>query len=166
MAYGATECEAQDIAPDGRVAEHKGEGGGEFVGIGAEVGGQEEEVGGGDGGGHEVISDHHLRGRVRAEGGEDVVLGCVCEPVEKQVDGEEEEAPGGGGAEGGSRRGGGGLGGGRRTGAVGGGAAVQGEDGYAGGHGRHDGVLVQRVAAAEEGDVEGHDGEELAALGE
>ena len=45
-------------------------------------------------------------------------------------------------------------------------ARVQGEGGDAGGDGRHDEVLVQRVALAEDGDVEQHDGEKLAALGE
>lgn len=45
-------------------------------------------------------------------------------------------------------------------------ARVQGEDGDARRHGRDDEVLVQRVALAEDGDVEEHDGEQLAALGE
>lgn len=45
-------------------------------------------------------------------------------------------------------------------------ARVQREDGDAGGDGRDDEILVQGVALAEDGDVEEHDGEELAALGE
>lgn len=43
---------------------------------------------------------------------------------------------------------------------------VEGEDGDAGRNGQDDEVLGQRVAAAEEGDVEEHDGEELAGFGE
>lgn len=43
---------------------------------------------------------------------------------------------------------------------------VQREDGDAGRYGRHDHVLVQRVALAEDGDVQEHDGQQLAALGE
>lgn len=45
-------------------------------------------------------------------------------------------------------------------------ARVQGEDGDARGDGRDDEVLVQRVAAAEDGDVQRHDGQELARLGQ
>ena len=40
------------------------------------------------------------------------------------------------------------------------------EDGDARRHGRHDEVFVEGVAAAEDGDVEEHDGEEFAAFGE
>lgn len=43
---------------------------------------------------------------------------------------------------------------------------VERKDGYAGCDGQDDEVLVQREASAEDGDVEEHDGEELAALGE
>jgi hypothetical protein len=45
-------------------------------------------------------------------------------------------------------------------------ARVQREDGNPQGHGRHHQVLVQRVALAEDGNMEEHDGEQLAALGE
>lgn len=40
------------------------------------------------------------------------------------------------------------------------------EDCYSGGHGGDDEVLVQRIPFPENGDVEEHDGEQLAALGE
>lgn len=43
---------------------------------------------------------------------------------------------------------------------------MQSEDGHAGGDEGHDGVFVPGVAAAEEGDVEGHDREQLAGFGE
>ncbi|KAK5631994.1 hypothetical protein RRF57_007708 [Xylaria bambusicola] len=43
---------------------------------------------------------------------------------------------------------------------------MQREDGDAGRHGRHDHVLVQRIPLAEDGDVQKHDGEQFAALGE
>lgn len=83
-----------------------------------------------------------------------MVLGAVGEAVKEQVDGEQEEAPGG-------------------VGVVGHGLAVlllaarvQGEDGDAGSDGGDDEVLVEGVPLAEDGDVEEHDGEELAALGE
>jgi len=43
---------------------------------------------------------------------------------------------------------------------------VEGEDGDAGCHGEDDEVFREGVALVEEGDVEGHDGEEFAGLGE
>lgn len=43
---------------------------------------------------------------------------------------------------------------------------MEGEDGDARGDGRDDQVLVEGVALAEDGDVQEHDGEQLAALGQ
>lgn len=83
-----------------------------------------------------------------------MVLRAVGQAVEEQVDAEQQQAPGRAGA----------LGpGGRRLVLL---ARVQREDGDARRDGRDDQVLVQRVALAEERDVEEHDGEQLAALGE
>lgn len=102
-----------------------------------------------------ILSGHHLGAGVRfvPRGGEDVVLGGVSEAVEEEVDGEQEEAPavcrlcrafrGGGFAR-----------------------VVQGEEGDAGGDEGHDGIFVERVAFAEDGEVQEHDGQELARLRE
>lgn len=112
-----------------------------------------EEIRAGDESAHHVVGAHHLRATVRAKGLEDVVLSGVGEAVEQQVDGEKQETP-------------------RHVGLVRPGrlpvllARVQSEDGDAGRDGRHDEVLVQRVALAENGDVEEHDGQQLAALGQ
>ena len=43
---------------------------------------------------------------------------------------------------------------------------MKGEDGHASGHERNDEVLVERVAFAEDSQMQEHDGEELAGLGE
>lgn len=43
---------------------------------------------------------------------------------------------------------------------------VEGEDGYAGGHEGDDEIFVEGVALAEDGEVQEHDGEKLAGLGE
>lgn len=48
--------------------------------------GGEEKVGGCEGCRKKVLSDHHLRAGVGAEGGKDVVLGAVGEAVEEEVD--------------------------------------------------------------------------------
>ena len=172
LADGAAGGEAEEVAPDGGVAGHEGEGLAELAGAaggvhaepvaeaGADEPGAAEEVGGGDGGGHEVVGAHHLRARVRPERAEHVVLRAVGQPVEEQVDAEQQQAPGRPAL--------------RVVAAAAAAAAgmllrlprVQREDGNAGRHGGHDEVLVERVAAAEEGDVKEHDGEQLAALGE
>ena len=81
------------------MASHEGERGRELVGLGGrgqreergerrggEIG-RGEQVEGCEGGGEEVLRDHHLRAGVGAVGREDVVLGCVCEAVEEEVDG-------------------------------------------------------------------------------
>ena len=115
LADGAAGGEGEEVGDDGGVAVGEGEGGGEFRGRRGggggggegEVGG-EEEVGGCKEGGEEVLRDHHLGagvGRAVLLRAKDVVLGCIGEAVEEEVDGEEEEAPGavvgGGGTRGG-----------------------------------------------------------------
>lgn len=82
-----------------------------------------------------------------------MVLGAVGEAVEEQVDAEKEKTP-------------------RYVGLVRLGrplvllARVQSEDGHTGRDGRDNEILVQRVALAENGDVQEHDGQQFAALGE
>lgn len=168
LADASAERKAQHIAPHGPVAGQEVQRGGQLAGAaggvhteplagrGVDEPGAKEQVGAGQGGAEQVVGRHHLRARVGLEGGEDVVLGAVGEAVEQQVDAQQQEAPG-------------------RLAAVRGraaavllatAAAVQREDGDAGGDGRHHQVLVQRVAAAEERDVQEHDGEQLAALGQ
>ena len=163
----ATGREAKHVGPDGRVAAQKGEGRGQLArgagGLGdpeplagarAHEGRAEHEVAGRQQGREQVVGAHHLRARVAAEGLEDVVLRAVGQAVEEEVDAEEEEAPRG-------------LAGGRAAGlGMAFLARVQGEDGDAGGHGGDDEVLVERVALAEDGDVQEHDGQQLARLGE
>lgn len=82
------------------MALDEGDGGGEFVDVGGahdfgEEGGGDvrgcDEVGRHEGGGVKVGDGHHLRGgdaAIAGRGGEDVVLGGVCETVEEEVDGE------------------------------------------------------------------------------
>lgn len=116
--------------------------------------GAQDQVGGGDGGAHEVVGAHHLRARIGLERAKDVVLGAVGQAVEQQVDGEKEHAP-------------------RHVALLIRGrvllgllSRVQRKDGDARRHGRHHQVLVQRVALAEDGNVQEHDGQQLARLGQ
>lgn len=104
-------------------------------------------------GAHHVVCAHHLRAGVRAEGLEDVVLGTVGQSVEEQVHGQQQQTPGGVGL----------LRGLLLLVLL---ARVQREDSDAGGHGRNDEVLVQRVAPAVDGNMQEHDGQQLAALGQ
>lgn len=164
LADGSAGGKAEDVLPHGGVAGHEVEGGAHLAcaagGVdaepGAEAGGGEpgagDEVQARDEGAHDVVGAHHLGARVGPEGLEDVVLGAVGEAVEEEVDAEQEEPPGGVGAVGGA--------------GVAAAARVEGEDGDAGSDGGDDEVLVQGVPPAEDGDVQEHDGEELAALGE
>lgn len=80
-------------------------------------------------------------------------MGAVREAVEQEVDAQQQQPPGAVP-----------LGPGRPAVALALLARVQGEDGDASRHGGHDHVLVKRVALAEDGDVEEHDGQQLAAL--
>lgn len=111
----------------------------------------QEQVSGGDSGAHQVISAHHLGSGVRLEGAEYVILGAVRQTIEQQVHAQQQQAP-------------------RAVAAVRVPllvrlARVQREDGDAGRHGGHHEVLVEGVAAPEDGDMQKHDGQQLAALG-
>lgn len=155
--------EAHDRDPHGRVASDEGDGGIEFVG---RVGGQADfgcdGVGGEEGGkkhvrrreegGKNVLGDHHLRAGIGAVSGKNVVLGAICEAIEEKINAQQEEAPQ-------RRRARGRFFGGR-------GGVVEGEDGDAGGNERNDEVFVERVAFAEDGQMQEHDGEKLAGFGE
>lgn len=164
LADGPARGEPQHVGPDAGVPGHEAERGLELArgpgDVHAEVladarvdePGAEDEVGGRDGGAHEVVGAHHLRARVGLEGAEDVVLGAVGEAVEQEVDAEEQQAPAAISAA-------------TRT-ALPGFTRVQREDGDAGRDGGHDQVLVQGVALAEDGDVQEHDGQQLARLGQ
>ena len=164
-----TRRETQHIPPDSRVPGQKVQRGRELAGLPrgglhaepladgrVDEPGAQDEVAARDGGREQVVGRHHLGARVGLEGLEDVVLGAVGQAVEQQVDGQEQHAPGGLARVGGRR---GGL-------VLLLAARVEGEDGDAAGDGGDDEVLVQGVALAEEGDVQEHDGQQLAALGE
>lgn len=168
LADGAAEAKSEHMPPGARVAGQKAEGGVQLGAAAGHVGHAEplaqrgadevraeQQVGAGQGGAHHVVGAHHLRAAVGPELGDDVVLGAVGEPVEEQVDAEQQHAPGRLPA---VRRGGPAL--------VLLAPRVQREDGDAGRHGRDDEVLLQRVPPPEERDVEEHDGQQLARLGE
>lgn len=158
LSDGATGCEAQDIRPDARVSRHECQRVLELAGAAHDVHAQpladarvdqpgaQDQVRGHDGHAHEIVGAHHLGARVGLEGAEDVVLRAVREAVEQEVDAQQQQPPGAVP-----------LGPGRPV-ALALLARVQGEDGDAGRHGGHDHVLVERVALAEDGDVEEHDG--------
>lgn len=116
--------------------------------------GAEDQVGSSDGSTHEVVRAHHLGPAVRSEGGEDVVLDTVRQAIEEQVDAQEEHSPGDVALV---------FGRGVLLALL---SGVQREDGDAGGHGGDNKVLVQRISLAEERNVQEHDGEQLARLGE
>lgn len=101
--------------------------------------------------GQDVLGHHHLRAGIGAVGGKNIILGAVCEAIEEKIDAQKEEAPQRG-------RAGGGFLGGR-------GRMVESEDGDAGGHKRNHEVFVERVAFAEDCQMQEHDGEELAGFG-
>lgn len=119
--------------------------------------GAEDQVCDHDGHAHEVVGAHHLGARVRLESGEDVILGTVREAVEQQIDAQQQQPPGAVPLRLRRRR---------RLALPALLSRVQGEHGDAGRHGRHHHVLVERVPLAEHGDVQEHDGQQLAALGE
>lgn len=169
LSDGATGREAENVGPHARILRHEGQRVLELAGAAGDVHaepladarvdqpGAQDEVRGHDGHAHEVVSAHHLGARVGLEGAEDVVLRAVGEAVEQEVNAQQQQAPRAIPL--------------RRAAAA---AAValallarvQREDGDAGGHGGDDHVLVQRVALLEDGDVQEHDGQQLAALGE
>lgn len=144
-AEGGAELAAAAGADGLRHAEPLAEGRGDDPGA-------QNEVQAAQGRGHHVVGAHHLRTAVGPELGDDPVLRAVGEPVEEQVYAQQEHPPRGAARIGRGRAG------------LAPFARVQREDGDAGRHGGHHGVLVQRIPAAEEGDVQEHDGNQLAAL--
>ena len=155
----------KDVFPHGRVPPHEVECSSQLAGTARDVHAQpltdarrdqpgaQQQVQPRHHGHHHVVGAHHLRAGVGPEGLEDVVLGAVGQAVKQQIDAQEQQAPGGVGI---VRP--------RRLPLLL--ARVQREDGDAGRHRRHDQVLVERVALAEYRDVQEHDGQQLAALGE
>lgn len=147
LAEGATEREAQDVTEDLGVGPHEVHCLGQFgiVGVEEEVSNRQERAGC-------IECTHHLRTLEVLVLDEDVVLHGVGEAVKEEVHAQKHQAPGGGG-----------LG---ALAFLAGGGVVEGEDGDAGGDGGDDGVLVEGVGAAEDGEVEGHHGHEFAGFGE
>lgn len=165
MAQGTASCETQHILPHSRVFCHKVNGGVHLASATGDVHakpladskGDERragnEVQGRHGSAHDVVGAHHLRPAKRAEGLKDVILGAVGEAIKQEVDAQQQQSPGQ------IRL----L---RQLRLLGLFIRVEREDGHASGDGGHDGVLVNRVALPEDGDVEEHDGQQLAALGQ
>lgn len=108
LAHGAAGGEAQDVLHRARVPREEGNGGGKLRSCGrwdrereqghdGAVGEKwgDKEVGRCENGGEDVLRDHHLRSceaGVEVWGAEDVVLCCVCEAVQEEVDEKEEQA--------------------------------------------------------------------------
>lgn len=97
-----TGCETQHIPANGGVCGDEGEGVREFAAAGsgeADPGAEgragevrrEHKVGHCEGGGHDILSAHHLRSREALESAENLVLDGVREAIEEQVDAEEEK---------------------------------------------------------------------------
>lgn len=165
MSNGTASGEAQDIFPDCGISSHKGQCSAHFARVAGDVHaepfskasghqpGADDEIGARNERAHHVVGAHHLRTTIRPERLKDVILGTIRQPIKQQIDPQQQQPP---------RRAR--LLAPRRLLALL--ARVQGKHGDARRHGRDDEVLVQRVALAEDGDVEEHDGEQLAALGE
>ncbi|KAL9036366.1 MAG: hypothetical protein Q9214_006165, partial [Letrouitia sp. 1 TL-2023] len=160
LANGAAGCETKGVPGDGGVRADKGDGGFELIGAGRGNTEDRKKRGVGKERGDEkiqrceqsredVLRDHHLRARVRAKGGEDVVLSAVRQAIEEEVNEQEKETPYGVIFDRTGR--------GRFFGRL-----VQRKDGHAGCNERDDEILVQWVALPEYGEMEKHDGKELA----
>lgn len=167
LADGAARREAEDVLPHGGIPPHEVERGAELARTARDVHAEpvaqprrhevraREEVQARDERAHHVVGAHHLRTAIRAERLKDVVLGAIRETVKQQVDAQQQQPPRDVGVVRLGRR--------RRLVLA---ARMQRKDGHAGRDGRDNEVLVQRVPLAEERDVEEHDGQQLAALGE
>lgn len=165
MAKGTTGRKAQHVLPHGWILGHELNGRIQLAGAASNVhaeplahpGGHQcraaEEVQGRHNGAHDVVGAHHLRAAKRAKRLEDVVLRAVGEAVEEQVDAQQQQSPGHVG-----------LVRSRRLLVLA--ARVQGEDGHTRGDGSDDQILVEGIALPEDGNVQEHDGEQLAALGQ
>lgn len=165
MAQRTASCESQNILPHGRVLCHKVNGGVHLARAAGDVHAEpladskgderraSNEVQGRHGGAHDVVGAHHLRPAKRTEGLKDVILGAVGEAIKQEVDAQQQQAPGQISLL-------------RQLRLLVLFVRVQRENGHARSDGSHDGVLVNRVALPEDGDVEEHDGQQLAALGQ
>jgi len=134
------------------MSAEEGDGGRKFVGgCGGDHGGEErvrnawcqDEVDGHEDRGEEVCRRHHLRAREAAVTGwgfEDVVLNCIGEAVEEEIDPEEGEAVDRGGLFG-------------RAGFAGLGRVVEGEEGDASRDSEDNEVFREWIALAEERDM-------------
>lgn len=165
LAQSTASCEAQNIPPHSRVLCHEFNGGVHLAGTTNNVHAEplanskgderraSNEVQGRHGGAHDVVGAHHLRPAKGAEGLKDVILGAVGEAIKQEVDAQQQQSPGEVCFL-------------RQLGLFVFAIRVQSEDGHASSDGGHDGVLVDRVALPENGNVEEHDGQQLAALGQ
>lgn len=165
LAQGTASCKAQHILPHSRVLCHEINGGVHLASAASDVHAEplanskgderraSDEVQGRHGGAHDVVGAHHLRPAKGAECLKDVILGAVSEAIKQEVDAQQQQSPGQISLL-------------RQLRLFGLAIRVEGEDGHASSDGGHDGVLVDRVALPENGDVEEHDGQQLAALGQ
>lgn len=165
MTQGTTGCKAQNVLPHSGILGHEFNGRIQLASAASNVHSEPlsntgrderraaEEVEGRNDGAHDVVGAHHLRPAERAKRLKDVILGAVGEAVKEEVDAQQQQAP-------------------RDVCLLGPGrllvlaTRVQGEDGDTKRHGGHDQVLVEGIALPEDCDVEEHDGEKLAALGQ
>lgn len=98
----------------------------------------------------QVIRRHHLGARIRLERLEDVVLRAIGQTIKQQVNTQQEHAPGRLAA--------------MRRKLLFSSARVQRKYRDTAGNSSNDKVLVERIALAEDGDMQEHDGEQFAAL--
>lgn len=165
MAQGTASCESQHILPHSRVLCHEVNGGVHLASAAGDVHAEplanskgderraSNEIQGRHSSAHDVVGAHHLRSAKRAESLKDVILGAVGEAIEQEVDAQQQQSPGQ------IRL----L---RQLRLLVFFVRVERKDGHASSDGGHDGVLVNRITLPEDGDVEEHDGQKLAALGQ
>lgn len=165
MAQGTASCETQNVLPYGRVLGHEVNGSIHLASATSNVHAEPladskrnerragNKVQGRHGGAHNVVGAHHLRSAKGAESLKDVILGAVGEAIKQEVDAQQQQSP-------------------REIRLLGQlgllvlAIRVESEDGNASSDGGNDRVLVNRVALAENRNVEEHDGQQLAALGQ
>lgn len=165
LTQGTTSCKAQNVLPHSGILGHELNGRIQLASAASNVHSEPlsstgrderraaEEVKGRNDGAHDVVGAHHLRPAERAKRLKDVILGTVGKTIKEEVDTQQQQTP-------------------RDVCLLGPGGLlmlaprVEGEDGNAECHGGHDQVLVDGIALPEDCNVEEHDGEELAALGQ
>ena len=99
-----------------------------------------------------ILRDHHLRpaeARIQLRRGEDMVLRGICQTIQKEIDTKQEDTPAGRARI-------------RSSNLLTRSRVVQAKSRHAEGDHQHHAVLVQGVFLAEDGQVQDHDGEELA----